>query len=80
MSKVSSYITSTGVSLSDYKTCRSSADIKNSVNAVIVEGLKSGVTGTPKSYIFKNGTGIGVIDGAQPLSVVENLLDITQRY
>ena len=35
------------------------------------EGLKAGVTGTPKGFILKNGKVVSTIDGAEPLSSVK---------
>ena len=71
MSRLPEFATSAGVASSAYTSCIAGAAAKNAVNADIADGTKASISGTPNSFIFKNGVKVDTILGSQPLSVVE---------
>ncbi|MES2966542.1 MAG: thioredoxin domain-containing protein [Patescibacteria group bacterium] len=74
MSKLSTYAQSAGVQAALFEACRNSNEAELAVLADIKEGTALSVTGAPQSYFFKNGE-MGKMQGAQPLIVVEQIIE-----
>ena len=74
LSKLPTYAQSAGVNTSSFATCRTSDGAETAVETDIKEGTDISVMGTPLSFVFANSE-IGEINGAQPLSVVEQMID-----
>ena len=53
-----------------FNTCINSDKFNEKVNSSLAGGSKIGVSGTPKSFILKDGKVIDTIDGAYPYEVV----------
>ena len=75
MAQIPSLALQAGVSNSALTQCRQSEGARRAVEADSAEGVKSGVQGTPMSFVFYNGQ-VGEINGAQPLLVVEKTLNL----
>jgi protein-disulfide isomerase len=71
---VDSLAVKVGASRSKLVTCQLSDAAREAVEADMGEGLHSGVTGAPMSFIFLDDQ-VGRIDGAQPLAIVKQILD-----
>lgn len=74
MSKLESYAKSAGVQSTAFAACRASKTASDAVEADMDDAIAVSVMGTPTSYVFKNDK-IAVISGAQPLAVVEEIID-----
>ena len=74
MGKVSSFIKKAGVSKSAQAKCVKSKAAKEAVEADLAEGEDLGVQGTPQSYVYLDGIYVSEIQGAQPLSVIEDMV------
>lgn len=59
-----------GLNLEEFKKCLGSGEFAEKVQADVESGTRAGVTGTPSSFILKDGKVIDTIAGAQPLEVV----------
>jgi protein-disulfide isomerase len=59
-----------GLNTKSFDACLASGKFKDKIEASINDGLKAGVTGTPFSFIVKNGKVIDMINGAQPFNKV----------
>lgn len=55
-----------GLNLNDFNSCLSAQTYSQKIEADIVDGRASGVSGTPFSFILKNGQIVGQIQGASP--------------
>ena len=64
-----------GLDVSRFTTCLSSGKYKSFVDTSIKEGSTAGVTGTPKSFIVKNGKVVDTINGAEPIDMVTQKID-----
>jgi protein-disulfide isomerase len=64
-----------GFDVTSFKTCLESGRYESKVQASIDGGNKSGVRGTPKSFIVKNGKVVDVIDGAQSIDTVKKQIE-----
>ncbi len=74
MEKVPSFIAKSGVAKSAHAKCVKSEAAGEAVEADRTEGENRGVQGTPQSYVYLDGEEVEEIQGAQPLSVVEDLV------
>ncbi len=70
--KIAAYI---GLDVSAFNTCLSSGKYKTLIEKSIAEGSKAGVSGTPGSFLLKNGKVIESITGAQPLEQIIQKID-----
>jgi protein-disulfide isomerase len=59
-----------GLNVKKFNTCVESGKFKAKVQADIDDGNKAGVSGTPSSFIVKNGMVVDRIGGAQPFEKV----------
>jgi protein-disulfide isomerase len=74
MSKVSSFISKAGISLTAFNNCNRGDVAREAVEADYADGVARGVQGTPQSYLLKDGKIVGTIEGAQPLDVVQSFI------
>jgi protein-disulfide isomerase len=74
MSSVPSFVTKAGISMSAHNKCASGEIAKKAVEADLADGIVREVQGTPMSFVFKDGKLVKTINGAQPLSVVQDLV------
>jgi protein-disulfide isomerase len=58
------------LNISEFNECLNSDKYDEKVNSSLEEGNRIGVSGTPKSFILKDGKIIDTIDGAYPYEVV----------
>lgn len=59
-----------GLNVNKFNTCLASGKFKEKIEGMINDGVNAGVTGTPSSFIVKNGKVIDKIEGAQSLDTV----------
>jgi len=64
-----------GLDLNSFNNCLTNEKTKNDVQADMDSGNSSGVNGTPKSFILKNGKVVDTIDGAEPITNVTQKID-----
>jgi protein-disulfide isomerase len=65
------------LNMKSFNACVESGRFKEKVQADIDDGVKAGVTGTPSSFIVKDGKVVGVIGGALPYeNVMEQITSI----
>ncbi len=74
MEEVDSLAAKIGVSRSQIAKCQLSDVAREAVETDMGEGLYSGITGAPMSFIYLDGQ-VGRLDGAQPLHIVRQILD-----
>ncbi len=72
---IDSFTKAAGLPHSNFLKCLDSQAAEDAVNQDIVDGEQGGVQGTPASFIFVDGVLVEEINGAQPLSAVEDLLN-----
>ncbi len=59
-----------GLNTKTFNTCLASGKFKDKVQADFDDGTRAGVSGTPSSFVLKNGVVVDTIPGAQPLETV----------
>jgi protein-disulfide isomerase len=59
-----------GLNTKSFQACLASGKFKTKVQSNIDDGVQAGVTGTPSSFILKDGKVVDSIPGAQPMEVV----------
>ena len=64
-----------GIDEAVFSTCLSSGEMKSLVEASIADGVKSGVRGTPRSFIVVKGKVVDTIDGNQSYEIVKTQID-----
>ena len=74
MGNVSSFIKKAGVAKSAYAKCEKDKVAREAVEVDLAEGEDLGVQGTPQSYVYLDGIYVSEIQGAQPLSVIEDMV------
>jgi protein-disulfide isomerase len=74
MTRLPEYAEKAGVSRTDFNTCFNSSKFKDAVDKSIAEATAVGAEGTPYSIIVV-GDQQAVINGAQPYSVVKQIID-----
>jgi len=68
-----------GLNASQFYTCLESGKYKAKIDAEVADAKKIQVSGTPMSFILKNGEIVGVIPGSQPIAEVYRLLDEAKK-
>lgn len=74
MTKVTGLALKSGISSNDFAQCRQSDVARMAVEADMVDGTRNGVQGTPMSFLLYDSQ-VGEINGAQPLMVVEDIIN-----
>lgn len=74
MTKLSEFATKSGLDKAAFNTCLDSGKFKQKVQDSISEGVAAGAQGTPYSIVMV-GDQQAVINGAQPYSVVKQIVD-----
>ena len=74
MSRITEYATDAGVDKEKFDNCYASGEMTEKVTASIQEGAAAGVRGTPHTLVIV-GNDKTVINGAQPYSVVKQIID-----
>jgi len=65
-----------GLNQTAFKTCLSSGEMAQTVEAQYQSGLKAGVNGTPGSFLIDSKTGtVKAIQGAQPFEQIKPIID-----
>ncbi len=65
-----------GLNQTAFKTCLSSGEMAQAVEAQYQSGLKAGVNGTPGSFLIDSKTGtVKAIQGAQPFEQIKPIID-----
>ncbi|MBU0611993.1 DsbA family protein [Patescibacteria group bacterium] len=64
-----------GLDLNSFNSCLSGGKQKSRVQAYMDSGDKAGVSGTPISFILKNGKVVDIIGGAYPIETVLQKID-----
>lgn len=75
LSKVPAFLASAGLQGDDVLPCMNDFDVEEAVEADMETGLALGVQGTPSSFVYQNGVLVDEIMGAQPLQVIQSLVD-----
>ncbi len=75
LSKVPAFLAVAGLQGYDVLPCMNDLDVEEAVEADMQAGLALGVQGTPSSFVYQNGVLVDEIMGAQPLQVVQSLVD-----
>lgn len=75
ISKVPGFLAAAGLKGDDVLPCMNDLDIEEAVEADMAAGLALGVQGTPSSFVYQNGVLVDEIVGAQPQSVVQDIID-----
>jgi len=73
--KLKSFAKNLGLEVAIFSQCLDESKYAQAVANSKDEGLKAGVTGTPKGFILKDGEIVSTIDGAEPLSSVKQKID-----
>lgn len=74
MGKVPSFVKKAGVSKSAHAKCVKGKAAQEAVEADLTQGEGLGVQGTPQSYVYLDGKYVSEINGAQPLSVIADMV------
>jgi protein-disulfide isomerase len=75
ITKLNSFVAMAGISPTVFAQCQAGTAALDAVEADMADGQRGGVRGTPASFVFVDGEVVGEINGAQPLSVVETMLE-----
>ncbi len=70
--KIAEYV---GLDVARFNECLASGKFKDKIDADTADGTRAGVSGTPSSFILKNGKLVGTIPGALPYEAVMQKLD-----
>jgi protein-disulfide isomerase len=70
-----SFATTLGLEKSTFDKCLDDGKYVQAVIDSTNEGKQSGVQGTPKGFILKNGKTVATIDGAEPFVAVKQKID-----
>jgi protein-disulfide isomerase len=74
MTKLAEFATKSGIDKTAFNTCLDSGKFKDKVSKSVEEGIAAGAQGTPYSIVMVGGQK-AVINGAQPYSVVKQIID-----
>lgn len=64
-----------GINVESFNACLLSGKYTSKVEADIMDGQLVGVRGTPTSFVLQNGVMVDVIEGAQPIEIVQEKID-----
>jgi len=72
---INNIVSSLGVNETDFNNCYDSGKYMQKINDSFTNGVESGLKGTPYSVVFIDGSPVSIINGAQPLNWVKDIVD-----
>ena len=64
-----------GLDITLFNTCLASGKFADKIESDIMAGKAAGVQGTPTSFLKVNGEVVDMIQGAQPIEVIQEKID-----
>jgi len=74
-SNLKSFAKNLGLNTSAFNSCLDTNKYTQAVNDSKAEGIKAGVTGTPRGFILRDGKVVATVNGAEPASSVKQKID-----